>query len=169
MRRTSEVTTCMQLTTHFARVEFEVDGSPMPDDCVSMYTVLCHNLLEVLRAQFGIPIEITSGYRTSLENRHDGGVADSQHVATSEYCAADFKFEVPGDFNVVMRPAFDWIREQSNLVWDQLILEHNPERDDIIHLSLTRATNRRQALEGEVENRSAYESWPVVAYSTEKA
>lgn len=155
----------MLLTPHFSREEFEISGSPMPDDCVPMYTVLCHNLLEIIRAQFDTPILITSGYRTSMENRHDGGVADSQHIATSEYCAADFKFEIIAE-SVNMRPAFDWIRQQPNLVWDQMILEHTlTSSGDIIHLSVARGViNRRDALEGETANRSGYGSWPVAPY-----
>jgi hypothetical protein len=154
----------MDLTPHFRLAEFEVDGSAVPEEAVPMYTVLCHTLLEPIRATMNIPILITSGYRSVLENREDGGVADSQHIATAEYCAADFKWDVPSFSNVNMRPTFDWIRAQPNLVWDQVILEHLEGKGDIIHLSLTRGINRREALEGETENRSGYESWPVVAY-----
>lgn len=137
-----------------------MDG-PMPDECVPTYTVLCHNLLEPIRTHFAAAVEITSGYRPPAANETAHGVKNSQHVATAEYCAADFKFVGQTD----MRPAFDWIRQQTNLVWDQLILEHDPGAGDIIHISVTRATNRRMALEGETANQSAYTAWPVATFS----
>jgi hypothetical protein len=150
----------MQLTPHFAREEFELDGK-MPDECVPMYTVLCHNLIEVIRAHFGMAMEITSGYRPPAANEAAHGVKNSQHVATEDYCAADFKFVGRTD----MRPCFDWVRQQTSLVWDQLIMEHDPGASDIIHISVTRTVNRRMALEGSIENLSAYTPWPVAAFS----
>lgn len=150
----------MQLTEHFKREEFELAG-PMPDECVPMYTVLAHNLLELVRIHFKIPVEITSGYRPPSDNEEAHGVKNSQHMATADYCAADFKFK---DAALDMRSAFDWIRLHKDLVWDQVILEHGVH-SNVIHLSVTRTTNRRMALEGDTANRSAYSPWSVVPYS----
>ena len=136
----------------------------MPDECVPMYTVIAHMILEPLRTDFQIPIKITSGYRTLSENEAAGGSHTSQHLATDNYAAVDFKFRAHLE-NVNMRPAFDWLRQQTHMVWDQMILEHTSGAGDIIHISLTRKLNRREALEGDTSNLSAYESWPVAAYS----
>lgn len=148
----------MQLTEHFDREEFELHGV-MPEECVPMYTSLAHTLLEVIRAQFGQPMRITSGYRNAADNAAVHGVRNSQHEATANQCAADFEIVATKD----LRAVFDWVRQQTNLVWDQLILEHS-SGDDIIHISLVRGTNRRQALEGKVENMSAYTSWSVAQF-----
>lgn len=148
----------MQLTAHFSQDEFELDG-PMPAQCVPVYTSLCEELLEPLRVHYGIPIVITSGYRSPASNAAAHGVANSQHIATSVYCAADFYVE---GMQLNMRPVFDLVRQSSELQFDQLILEHG-SASDIIHASWSRAYNRREALEGEVANQSGYTEWPSVA------
>lgn len=153
-----------QLTPNFNLEEFEIDG-PIPEECVPVFTKLCSTLLEPIREHFGaMPIIITSGYRPPAANAAAHGVSNSQHVATAEYCAADFK--ITGDTN--MRPVFDWVRALSNLVWDQLILEHG-NGEDIIHLSVTMTTNRREALEGATANQTAYERWSVQELPSQSA
>jgi zinc D-Ala-D-Ala carboxypeptidase len=143
----------MMLSDHFAKLEFEHDGE-MPDNCVLSYRHLCEEVLEPIRSHVGQPIRILSGYRTPAANAAAGGVPDSQHVATSTTCAADWW--VP---TLDMRGIFDWIRLESGLVWDQLILEHGIN-NAIIHSSWS-TTPRRQALEGATANRSGYQSWDV--------
>jgi len=142
----------MNLSPNFHREEFERDG-PMPDEALASYTALCGTLLEPIRERFG-PILITSGYRSASANRMAGGVPDSQHVATADHCAADWWIA-----KVTIRDVFDWIRLESSLVWDQLILEHG-DTGDIIHLSWSK-TPRREALEGLTGNRSGYERCAV--------
>lgn len=143
----------MLLSDHFAQQEFEHDG-PMPDNCVLSYRSLCETFLEPVRAHIGGTIRILSGYRSPNANQSAGGVPNSQHVATSSYCAADW-WSPTSD----MRAVFDWIRLESGLVWDQLILEHGVH-NDIIHSSWS-TTPRRQALEGATANRTGYQNWPV--------
>lgn len=152
------------LTPHFAREEFERDGT-MPDECVPLYTKLCETLLEPLRIHFGLSVSITSGYRSVAANAAAHGVPASQHVATANHCAADFKFVGMDD----MRAAFDWLRSQPHLQWDEAILEHEhwsvAGEADIIHLSLTNARCRRMALEGATANRTAYTHHDVVPFA----
>jgi len=132
----------------------------MPDVCIPIYQSLCQLLLEPVRAQFGKEITITSGYRDPAQNVAAHGVLHSQHEANGIYCAADWKLV---GMESDMRPAFDWIRQNADVQFDQLILEHDIERDtDIIHSSWSRAYNRREALEGDTANQSAYEPWPSV-------
>ena len=143
----------MSLSPDFSREEFEHDG-PMPDEVVESYRRLCVDILEPIRSHAGQPIRILSGYRSAAINQVAGGVSDSQHVATSAYCAADWWIPT-----LDMRSVFDWIRTKSGLVWDQLILEHGVH-NDIIHTSWS-TTPRRQALEGATANRTGYQNWPV--------
>ena len=145
----------LALSDHFARGEFELDG-PMPDAIVGIYRTLCVEILEPIRAHAGSPIEITSGYRSPQANAAAHGVSTSQHVATPNYCAADFA--VAG---ADMRALFDWIRSASGLPFDQVILEHGAAID-VIHISYSRAYARREALEGATQNRTAYTRWPSV-------
>ncbi len=143
----------MQLSEHFAREEFEVDGCVMPDEgVVQSYIALCVSLLEPIRAHFNEPAIVTSGYRSAEVNARIGGARDSQHVATDKFAAADFYFE---SYRSSMQPVFDFIR-QSQLRWDQVILEHG-KNGDIIHLSISEVP-RRMALEGATFNKSPYDA-----------
>ena len=142
------------LSTHFAQLEFERDGE-MPDSCDIPYRHLCEDILEPIRSHVGEPLRILSGYRSPSANQAAGGVSGSQHVATADYCAADWW--VP---TLDMRGVFNWIRLESKLPFDQLILEHG-DHNDIIHTSWS-TTPRRMALEGATANRTGYQSWPVV-------
>jgi len=146
----------MNLSEHFKLEEFEKDGA-MPLEAVPSYTTLCTTLLEPIRANFNVPVLITSGYRSAAVNEKDHGVSNSQHIATAECCAADFFLAT---MNKTMRPVFDWIRD-SQLKWDQVILETYPEDgDQIIHISWS-LDLKREALEGEMFNKSGYTPWPV--------
>ena len=144
----------MQLSEHFQKEEFEKDG-PMPEECVGSYRSLCESILEPIRLHIGQPLRITSGYRTPASNAVAGGVSSSQHCATDRWCAADW-----WEPSTNMREVFDWIRLQSGLKFDQLILEHDGGNLCIIHTSWS-TTPRRMALEGATANRTGYISWPV--------
>src|SRR5690348_2058031 len=122
----------------------------MPAVCVDTYRSLCEKILEPVRAEFEKPVTITSGYRSPQANEFVHGVRNSQHQATASYCAADFV--VPGED---MRSVFDWIRLESGLPFDQVILEHGAS-SYVIHVSWAKAYQRREALEGATNNRTAY-------------
>ena len=143
-----------EISANFKRVEFEKDG-PMPEEYVASYRSLCETILEPIRSHLGLPLRITSGYRSPESNAAAHGVPASQHCATDQYCAADWW--VP---TADMREVFDWVRLQSGLVWDQLILEHDGGTLSIIHVSWS-TTPRRMALEGATANKTGYTNWPV--------
>ena len=69
-----------QLTPHFHISEFACkDGSAVPLHLLSNVRSLAVTL-EVIRASFGVPIIINSGYRTIEYNRKVGGAVGSQHL-----------------------------------------------------------------------------------------
>jgi zinc D-Ala-D-Ala carboxypeptidase len=141
-----------QLSPHFERLEFEPSG-PMPDECVPIFTELCLTILELVRAQFGQPLVITSGYRSPQDNAAAHGVSNSEHMATPTQCAADWRF--PGVNN--MRPAFDWMRLNPSLPFHQLILEHDAQGGTIIHVSINELLpGVRSVLEGATHNAEPY-------------
>ena len=144
------------LSPNFRQAEFEMDA-PLPADCVQSYRELCLTLLEPIRRSFG-PLLITSGYRPPGANAAVHGVSNSEHIATSEYCAADFRSLTGG---VAAREIFDFVRNNRYLEWGQLILEHSPSGPDIVHLSWEAIAARRMALEGATNNLEPYKEWPV--------
>lgn len=77
----------LYVTTHFSWAEFDChDGTPVPDSVKPHVRRLC-NSLELIRARFGAPLIVNSGYRTHAYNKRIGGALRSQHVFGT---AADF-------------------------------------------------------------------------------
>lgn len=84
-----------RISPHFRLREFAMDdGTPAPSASTKHLTRLCVEVLEPLRARFGV-CSVTSGYRTQLHNRAVGGAADSRHVYDRHPStpAVDVRFE----------------------------------------------------------------------------
>lgn len=80
----------MKLTENFSLPEFaSKDGSAFPEQVKENLKILSEQL-EILRAHFGKPIQVTSGYRSSSHNLRIGGAKDSYHVRGM---AADIKIK----------------------------------------------------------------------------
>lgn len=145
----------MKLTDHFSEAELDVEHAPA--EVIGAARILCHELLEPIRARFG-EIGVTSGYRPPEHNAAVGGKAKSFHLYQDGKAAADFKPLVPG---VCLQEVFDWIRLSSGLKFDKVILEYDPgsfeervlkegSRRKCIHIQLhTNMAPRRQAFIGE--------------------
>ena len=90
---------------------------------------LCADLLEPLRAHFGAPVIIHSGYRSRSLNHAIGGSITSQHCLGE---AADLHVH-----GVELRQVFDWVRLESGLAYGQILLEGAiPGQPGWVHLSL---------------------------------
>jgi hypothetical protein len=86
-------------------------------------------LLEAVRAHFGRPILVHSGYRSPAVNAAIGGAKTSQHMKGE---AADFHVD-----GVSLEDVWRWIGWDSGLKFGQLILEGaSPARPTWIHLSV---------------------------------
>lgn len=135
----------------------------MPDETVvDAYVQLCTAILEPLRTWAGEQIFVTSGYRSTEVNARIGGAKNSQHVATADYCAADFYFES----HPTMEAPFAWLRLDSGLLYDQIILETGKYRS-ILHVSWSKIP-RRMALVGPTFNRGPYEARYVAPLQTKE-
>lgn len=154
----------MKLSPHFDRIEFERDGSVMPDEgIVDSYVQLCVSILEPLRAWAREPFHVTSGYRSPEVNARIGGAKTSQHVATSEFCAVDGYFES----HPTMQAPFDWLRMDSGLPFDQIIREDGKYRA-VLHISWAQVP-RRMALNGQTFNQASYTAAYVAPVKTQGA
>ena len=139
------------LTPHFALREFIVsstamkhgiDNRPTPD-VVENLKHLCQHTLEPLREKLGLPIVITSGYRTkALNDIIVHASRKSQHMTGQ---AADFYIpEVSGNLSHRERLilAFRTIITNPEVDFDQLILYPN-----FIHVSyVSKETNRHKIM-----------------------
>ena len=61
-------------------------NNTIPEECEANIEHLVHCVLDPLRKQWGLPIRVTSGYRSPELNDEVNGVEDSYHM---EGCAAD--------------------------------------------------------------------------------
>jgi zinc D-Ala-D-Ala carboxypeptidase len=123
----------MQLTQHFALAEFTrsdtalrlgIDNTPTRHHLANLHVLAAK--LEEVRALFGKPIIITSGYRSPALNAAVDGSATSSHC---EGLAADFHIPAFGPDQAVAQAIAD-----SALEFDQLIFEQ--ARTHWVHLGV---------------------------------
>ena len=141
----------MNLTRHFTIEEFEFSatgtrkGIPnmCPPELISnMINVANH--LEIVRAYFGAPIRVLSGYRSQALNKAVGGSKTSAHRTGS---AADF-IVVGVDVETVAK----YVAENMKGV-DQIISEFG----EWIHLGFTNGVPREQILTAtKVDGKTVY-------------
>lgn len=104
--------TLAELTKSSTAIRRGIDNTPSAEHIANLRQ-LCLNILEPIRAHYGSPVRITSGYRNAKLNKAIGGSATSQHCFGQ---AADFSVEGQSNHEVCK-----WIRQ--NLKFDQLIYE----------------------------------------------
>jgi hypothetical protein len=109
-----------QLSEHFTDTELRVAGQP--ERVVNNAKFLCLQILEPLREKFGA-LAIDSGYRDPAHNESVGGVHGSFHLYEDDECAADFRPLPTASASLEM--IFDWMRLESDLPFDHVILEHD--------------------------------------------
>lgn len=107
-----------QLSAHFSLAEMTRTSQPFPNSPGPVQTAnlkaLCEHVLEPVRAHFGKPVRVNSGYRSAKVNAAVGSKSTSQHLLGQ---AADI--EIDGVANADLAK---WIRD--NLAFSQLILEN---------------------------------------------
>ena len=100
---------------------------------------LAENVFQPIREHFGVPIHISSGYRSAALNKAVGGSASSQHC-TGE--AIDIDMD---GTSITNRQIFDFIKD--NLTWDQLIFEFGTEENpDWVHVSYESTGKQRKQI-----------------------
>lgn len=133
----------MNLSPHFTLAELTRTSQPFPNQPGPVETqalkTLCEEVLEPIRAHFGKPVRINSGYRSPRVNAAVGSKPTSQHAKGE---AADL--EIDGVSNAVVAK---WIRD--NLVFDQVILENHRPGDPNsgwVHVSYRKGRARKSVL-----------------------
>lgn len=141
------------LSPHFCLDEFTKSSTAIkhgiqnnpPQEAVENLRRLCANTLEPLREELGLPVVITSGFRTKALNDILAHASErSQHMQGQ---AADF-YVAPGQSGLSRREllikAFRLIITSEQIDYDQLILYPS-----FIHVSyVSRERNRRTILLG---------------------
>lgn len=130
-----------QLTKNVNLAELIVTSQPfanIPSDAeIKRLESLAINLLQPTRNLLGVPMRFTSVFRSPEVNKAVGGAANSQHL----YCeAADF---IP--VGMSLQTAMKMI-VNSNIPYDQLIIETGKNNEQWIHISWRPDNRRKQAL-----------------------
>lgn len=109
-----------------------------PDDwTIENLRAVAESIFQPLRDSFGVPIFVSSGYRSAELNKAIGGSKRSQHVQGR---ALDLDADVFG--SCTNAQVFDYIRK--NLEFDQLIWEFGTEDNpNWVHVSFVRDGDNR--------------------------
>lgn len=122
-------------------VRLGIDNSPSEIVRVNL-EALVENVLDPLRAKWGAPIIVTSGYRCPALNKAVGGATSSQHMigmAADIHTLSDSRADNMRLLRLLLN---------SGIVVDQVISENIDAqgRPDWIHVSYNRISNRKSLL-----------------------
>jgi hypothetical protein len=139
----------MKISTHLSLSEVTrsdsakrhgIDNTPTAEH-LENFKLLADKVFEPIRLHFGVPIFISSGYRSKALNSFIGGSASSQHCKGQ---AIDIDMD-GGNGEVTNRMVFDFIK--TKLDFDQLIWEFGTDfNPDWVHVSFVKSGNRKQKL-----------------------
>ena len=153
-----------KLSANFSLAEFTnsdtakrrgINNNPTLEHCEAAME-LAENIFQPIREHFGVPIFVSSGYRSAALNKAIGGSATSQH---SKGEAIDIDMDNrKGPEN---EDVFHYIRK--NLPFDQLIWEFGTdERPDWVHVSYKKGGPQRGQILRARRNtagKTYYETW----------
>ena len=110
------------------------DASP---DAKEAFKKLAENVFQPIREHFGVPIHLSSGYRSAALNKAVGGSSSSQHC-TGE--AIDIDMD---GTTITNAQIFNYIKD--NLNFDQLIWEFGTDNNpDWVHVSYESTGKQRK-------------------------
>ena len=130
--------TLNELTKSQEAVRLGIDNTPNKEHIENL-KILCEKILQPIRDFYGMPVSISSGYRSVALCEAIGSSSKSQHTKGQ---AADFEV-----FGITNKQLADFVVQ--NLDYDQCILEFwNPNEPNSgwVHCSYNSAGNRKQYL-----------------------
>jgi zinc D-Ala-D-Ala carboxypeptidase len=136
--------TLNELTKSQEALRLGINNTPN-DEHIENLKILCEKILQPLRDYYGMPVSISSGYRSAALCEAIGSSSKSQHTKGQ---AADFEI-----FGMANKDLADWIVQ--NLDYDQCILEFwNPDDPNSgwVHCSYNDSGNRKQYLNAQKLN-----------------
>jgi hypothetical protein len=117
-----------------------ISNMPTPEH-IENFKKLAENVFEPIRKHFGVPIHISSGYRSKELNAVIGGVKTSDHLFGM---AIDLDQQGHGS-GVTNKQVFDFIK--ANLKFKQLIWEGGTKQEpDWVHVSYDEKNLKNEVL-----------------------
>lgn len=116
-----------------------IDNTPGAQEIENM-KILAEKIFQPIREHFGVPIYISSGYRSKKLNKAIGGSSTSQH------CKGEaIDIDMDGHSHITNREIFNFIKD--NLNFDQLIAEFKQGNDlGWVHVSYKPIGNQRKQI-----------------------
>ena len=136
--------TLNELTKSQEATRLGIDNTPNEEQILNL-KLLCDNILQPIRDYYGMPVSVSSGYRSAALCEAIGSSSNSQHTKGQ---AADFEI-----FSVPNRELAEFIVK--NLNYDQCILEfwkENEPNSGWVHCSFNSSGNRKQFLQAQKLN-----------------
>jgi hypothetical protein len=137
----------MQISKHLSLAEVSrsetakrkgISNMPTPEH-LENFKKLAENIFEPIREHFGVPIHISSGYRSKELNSAIGGSLSSQHCQGE---AIDIDMDGASITNAQI---FNYIKD--NLNFDQLIWEFGTDKNpDWVHASYESSGKQRKQI-----------------------
>jgi zinc D-Ala-D-Ala carboxypeptidase len=137
----------MQISKHLSLAEVSrsetakrkgINNTPSGEH-LENFKKLAENVFEPIREHFGVPIHISSGYRSKELNSAVGGSSTSQHCSGE---AIDIDMDGTSITNAQI---FNFIKD--NLVFDQMIWEFGTDKNpDWVHVSYESTGKQRKQI-----------------------
>ena len=115
-----------------------ISNMPTPEH-IENFKKLAENVFQPIRDHFGVPIRISSGYRSKALNAAIGGASSSQH------CQGEaIDIDMDGS-SITNAQVFNYIKD--NLVFDQMIWEFGTDKNpDWVHVSYDSSGKQRKQI-----------------------
>lgn len=137
--KVSQNITLGEATKSQTATRLKIDNTPNEEALLNMKHV-AENVFEPIRKHFGIPIGISSFYRSPKLNKAVKGSKTSQHTKGE---AIDIDADIFG--GVTNAEIFEFVRQ--NLDYDQLIWEYGNDKNPAwVHVSLKRVGNNKKQI-----------------------
>ena len=136
--------TLNELTKSQEALRLNIDNTPNEEQILNL-KILCEKILQPIRDFYGMPVSVSSGFRSPELCKAIGSSSTSQHTRGE---AADFEI-----FSIANKTLAEFII--SNLDYDQCILEfwnENEPNSGWVHCSYSSNGNRKQYLKAEKLN-----------------
>lgn len=134
-----------EVTKSATAIKYGINNEPAIEHLENLKAV-AENIFQPLRERFGVPIAVTSGYRSRALNDVIGGSATSQHCKGQ---ALDLDADVFG--GITNADIFNFILD--HLEFDQLIWEFGTNENPAwVHVSYNKGKNRGESLMAYKEN-----------------
>lgn len=139
-----------------------ISNMPTPEH-IENFKKLAENVFQPIRDHFGVPIRISSGYRSEALNKAIGGagkMVNGKYVPSSQHCKGEaIDIDMDGT-SITNKQIFDYIKE--NLEFDQLIWEFGTDvNPDWVHVSYSSTGKQRKQILKAIKKGKATSYLPI--------